>query len=155
MGGRHYQLTDAVAEPKPVQQPLPLLIGGKGDRMMGVVARHADQWNMWGLPDAIAERSAFLDRRCEAFGRDPAEITRSAQALVWLTDDPADAAAFLERTAPRPAVAGTIDHLVEVVAAWHAVGLDELIVPDFTLGQGARKLERMDAIIESVRPAAA
>lgn len=152
MGGRHYQLTDAVAEPKPVQQPLPLLIGGKGDRMMGVVARHADQWNMWGLPDTIAERSAFLDRRCEAVGRDPGLIERSAQALVWLTDDPAGAAAFLARTAPRPAVAGPLDHLVETVAGWQAVGLDELIVPDFTLGHGAAKLERMDAIIAAVTP---
>ena len=75
------------ASPRPVQQPIPLLIGGKGDRMMGVVARYADQWNMWGLADVIAERSAVLDQRCEAIGRDPAEITRSAQALVLLTDD--------------------------------------------------------------------
>ena len=68
----HYQLTDAICEPKPVQSPLPLLIGGKGDRMMGVVARHADEWNMWGLADDIAERVAVLDQRCEAIGRDPA-----------------------------------------------------------------------------------
>ena len=29
---------------------LPLLVGGKGDRMLGLVARYADEWNMWGLP---------------------------------------------------------------------------------------------------------
>ena len=91
----HYQLTDAICEPKPVQSPLPLLIGGKGNRMMGVVARYADEWNMWGLADDIAERAAVLDQRCEAIGRDPAEIKRSAQALVLLTDDRAKADAFL------------------------------------------------------------
>ncbi len=150
--GTHYQLTDAISEPKPVQSPLPLLIGGKGNRMMGVVARHADEWNMWGLADAIAERSAVLDQRCEAIGRDPASIKRSAQALVLLTDDPAKATAFLESTGGRPAIGGTTGAVAEAVDAWQAAGLDEVIVPDFTLGRGNRKLDRMDAIIEEVAP---
>lgn len=150
--GEHYQLTDAICEPKPLQSPLPLLIGGKGDRMMGVVARHADEWNMWGLADAIAERSRVLDQRCEANGRDPAEIKRSAQALFLLTDDRAKADAFVNGAAGRPAVAGTTDDVAAAVSAWQDVGLDEVIVPDFTLGRGARKLERMDAIIEQVAP---
>ncbi|HJR24967.1 MAG TPA: TIGR03560 family F420-dependent LLM class oxidoreductase, partial [Acidimicrobiales bacterium] len=89
--GAHYAVTDAIAEPKPVQQPLPILVGGKGDRMLGLVARYADEWNMWGLAGTIAERGAVLDRRCERIGRDPATIARSAQALVRLTDDPGEA----------------------------------------------------------------
>jgi len=149
--GEHYRLTDAICEPKPVQTPLPLLIGGKGDRMLGVVARHADEWNMWGLADTIAERAAVLDRRCEAIGRDPGDIARSAQALFLLTDDAAKAAAFRE-DAGRPAVAGTPDDVAAAVAAWRDVGLDEVIVPDFTLGTGAARLERTDAIIEQVAP---
>lgn len=151
--GDHYQVTGAVSEPKPLQDPLPLLIGGKGDRMMGVVARHADEWNMWGLADTIAARTAVLERRCEAIGRDPAEIKRSAQALVRLTDDRADAEAFVDRTGGRAAIAGTTDDVVEAVAAWQVVGLDEVIVPDFTLGSGTARLERLDALIEEVAPA--
>jgi alkanesulfonate monooxygenase SsuD/methylene tetrahydromethanopterin reductase-like flavin-dependent oxidoreductase (luciferase family) len=119
---------------------------------MGVVARHADEWNMWGLADTIAERAAVLDRRCEAIGRDPGTIARSAQALVRLTDDRAEAEAFLAGTGGRAAVAGTTDDVVAAVEAWQAVGLDELIVPDFTLGRGARKLERLDAILAAVAP---
>jgi F420-dependent oxidoreductase-like protein len=152
MGGRYYQLADAVSEPKPIQNPLPLLIGGKGDRMLGVVARHADEWNMWGLADTIAERAAVLDRRCEAVGRDPGTIARSAQALVRLTDDRAKADAFLAGAGGRAAIAGTTDDVIAAVEAWQAVGLDEVIVPDFALGYGAAKLERMDAIIEAVLP---
>lgn len=152
VAGTHYRLTDAICEPKPLQARLPLLIGGKGDRMMGVVARHADQWNMWGLPDVIAERAAVLDQRCEANGRDPGAIARSAQALVFLTDDPARAEELLAGTGGRAAVAGTPAHVAEVVARWQEVGLDELIVPDFTLGRGARKLDRMDALLEAVAP---
>ena len=152
LAGAHYQLTDAVSEPKPLQDPLPLLIGGKGDRMLGVVARHADEWNMWGLADTIAERAAVLEQRCEAIGRDPREIRRSAQALVRLTDDRADADAFVERTGGRAAIAGTTDDVADAVAAWQAVGLDEVIVPDFALGRGSGRLDRMDALIERVAP---
>jgi alkanesulfonate monooxygenase SsuD/methylene tetrahydromethanopterin reductase-like flavin-dependent oxidoreductase (luciferase family) len=120
--------------------------------MMGIVARYADQWNMWGLPDAIAERSAVLDRRCEAIDRDPATVERSAQALIMLTDDRAKAEAFVAGTGGRAAVAGTTDDLAGACAAWQSVGLDELIVPDFVLGTGAAKLDRMDAIAEQVAP---
>ena len=61
---------DAIAEPKPVQAPLPILVGGKGDRMLGVVARHADEWNMWSSPEQIAERGACSTRLREE-RRDP------------------------------------------------------------------------------------
>jgi F420-dependent oxidoreductase-like protein len=152
MVGDHYRITDAVAEPKPVQDPLPLLIGGKGDRMMGVVARHADEWNMWGLADTIAERTAVLERRCDALGRDPGEIARSAQALVRLTDDRSEADDFVDRAGSRAAIAGTTDDVAEAVFAWQNVGLDEVIVPDWVLGRGQKRRDRLDAIIERVAP---
>jgi alkanesulfonate monooxygenase SsuD/methylene tetrahydromethanopterin reductase-like flavin-dependent oxidoreductase (luciferase family) len=151
--GDHFTVRDALCEPKPVQSPLPLLVGGKGDRMLGIVARHADEWNMWGLPEVIAERSSVLERRCEEIDRDPRSIRRSAQALVFLTDDEATAARLVDRVAPRAAIGGTVERVAEVAAGWREVGLDEVIVPDFTLGSGVQRLERMDEIIEHLRPA--
>ena len=150
--GRHYRLADALCEPKPVQDPLPILVGAKGDRMLGITARHADAWNAWGLPDHIAERSGVLDARCEASGRDPAEIARSAQALLFFTDDPAEAARL--SALPRPVLAGSVDQLREVVARYDEIGLDELIVPDFTLGSGAQKHDALDRFREEVVAAA-
>jgi len=148
--GEHYTVTDALAEPKPLQQPLPLLIGGKGDRMLGIVARCADEWNMWGLPEAIAERSAALDQRCAAIDRDPATIARSCQALWFMNDDEDKADALVQRAAPRAALGGPVERLQETVAQWAEVGVDEVIVPDFTLGTGTVRLERMDTIIEDI-----
>jgi alkanesulfonate monooxygenase SsuD/methylene tetrahydromethanopterin reductase-like flavin-dependent oxidoreductase (luciferase family) len=150
--GQHYRLTDAVMEPKPVQDPLPILIGGKGDRMMGVVARHADEWNMWSLPAELAERSKALDAACADIGRDPATIARSTQALFFLGDDTAKIDGLIERVAPRPAVGGSAARLVEAVQGWADVGVDEVIVPDFTLGTGAQRLEHLDLLIEQVAP---
>jgi F420-dependent oxidoreductase-like protein len=150
--GDHYRLTDALCDPKPVQSELPILVGATGDRMLGIAARFADEWNAWGLPDQIAERSAVLDARCEAAGRDPAAIARSAQGLLFFTDDDAEAERLAD-TVPRPVLAGTVERLRDVVAAYAGAGLTELIVPDFTLGSGARKLEALDRFVDEVAPA--
>ena len=148
--GRHYRLSDALCEPKPEQDQLPILIGAKGERrMLGLVARYADQWNTWGLPDLVAQKSGVLDRRCEEVGRDPGEIQRTAQALVFLTDTAAEADQLAERV-PQAAFGGPTDRLAEVVGAYAAAGIDELIVPDVTLGRGTEKLDRMDRLATEV-----
>jgi alkanesulfonate monooxygenase SsuD/methylene tetrahydromethanopterin reductase-like flavin-dependent oxidoreductase (luciferase family) len=148
--GRWFHLDDALCEPKPLQDRLPLLVGGKGDRMLGVVARHADEWNLWGLPPWIAERSAVLSRCCEVAGRDPAGIRRSTQALVLPTDDGSAAQEFLERVAPRAAVAGPWSLIVDTVGEWAEAGVDELIVPDNTLGRGTERLDGLDEFLAAV-----
>ena len=94
----------------------------------------------------------MLDERCEAIDRDPAAIARSCQALWFLHDDQAKADALIERVAPRPAVGGPLDKVTEAVAGWAEVGVDEVIVPDFTLGTGNEKLDRLDRIIEGIAP---
>lgn len=152
LGGEHYQLTDAVLEPKPVQDPLPIMVGGQGDRMLGVVARYADEWNMWAHP-TLAERSAALDAACSRTDRDPASIARSTQALFFLGDDRAKIDGLIERVAPRAAVGGTAEQLVETVQGWADAGVGEVIVPDFTLGTGSRRRDSLDLIIERVAPA--
>ena len=83
--GKHYQLTDAVAEPKPVQTPHPpIWIGGVGRRRtLRMAAEHAAVWNApGGSPAEVAELSAVLDGHCADIGRDPAEIRRSVQIRV-------------------------------------------------------------------------
>ncbi|HET8593985.1 MAG TPA: TIGR03560 family F420-dependent LLM class oxidoreductase [Intrasporangium sp.] len=152
--GRYYRLADAVCEPKPVQARLPLLIGGKGDRMLRLVARHADEWNMWATPETIRERGAILDRHCEQVGRDPSSIKRSTQALVRLTDSPFEAKEFVASVGGRPTVAGPAEQFGEVVEAWQEAGVDEVIVPDLALGSGSQRLEALDALIEQGRAAA-
>ncbi|HYZ97894.1 MAG TPA: LLM class flavin-dependent oxidoreductase [Acidimicrobiales bacterium] len=155
--GRYYQLTDAPCDPKPIQEALPILVGTSGNRMLGIAARWADAWNTWGTPDHIAERSGALTRACEAAGRDPDAIARTAQALMFVVSDapnrdPASVQERLDR-APMPAIGGTVGQLRDAVAAYAEAGVDELIVPDRTLGRGGAKLETMDKVIEEVAPA--
>ncbi len=148
--GEHFRLDDALCEPKGVQTPIPLLVGASGEqRMLPLVARCADEWNCWGLPELVARKSAVIDRVCEQIGRDPAEIRRTAQALVHLDDD--SAAAQQRVAASRmPAYGGTADQIGEVVDAYARIGLDELIVQTSTLGQGDQVLAAMDVLMAEV-----
>ena len=83
--GKHYQLKDAIAEPKPVQSPHPpIWIGGSGrKRTLRMAAEYAAVWNAaGGTPEDVADASAVLDRHCADVGRDPATIRRSVQIRV-------------------------------------------------------------------------
>jgi F420-dependent oxidoreductase-like protein len=145
LDGEYYQLTDAICEPKPVQDPLPVMIGGGGEkRMLGVVAEYADLWNTWGRPDLIAHKSAVLDRFCAERGRDPTSIARTAQALT-VVDGP------LPEGLPVPVIGGSPERLAGTFAEYRAAGLDELIIPDGFLGAGAEKLKAMDTILGLIR----
>jgi probable F420-dependent oxidoreductase len=64
--------------PPPVQQPLPLLIGGGGEKVtLRLVAEHATMWNGFGPAETFKQKSAVLDEWCAKLGRDPAEIERT------------------------------------------------------------------------------
>jgi F420-dependent oxidoreductase-like protein len=76
--GKHYRLDDAPFQPKPVQECMPIIVGGRQPRMMRLVARHADVWSIDHGPDEMRASGALLDRYCAELGRDPAEIRRSA-----------------------------------------------------------------------------
>ncbi len=148
--GEFFRLVDARCEPKPVQSRIPLLIGGKGDRMLSLVARHGDAWNMWAMPSRFAERASVLARACASIDRDPAEIRRSTQALVCLTDSETEARAFLDAAGGRAAFAGGAEEFAALVDQWREVGVDEVIVPDWHLGTGARRAESLEAITRAI-----
>jgi len=64
--------------PPPVQEKIPILIGGSGEQvMLGIVARHADIWHLFGDADTARRKAEALERWCERVGRDPATIERS------------------------------------------------------------------------------
>ena len=151
VAGSRYQLDDAPLEPKPAG-PLPLLIGASGQqRMAAIVAKHADEWNTWSTPELWREKRKGFDRALDEAGRDRDDLVRSTQALVFLG---ADGRKTAEDFAPvRPAIGGTSEQLVETVGAWADAGLDELIVPSFTLGPGSRATDAIDQLITEVAPA--
>ena len=130
--GRHYQLDGAPLSPKPVG-PLPLMIGGAGERRtIPTAARFADEWNVWASPERMIHKMSVLDRCCAENGRDPSEIQRSVAFIVEFTDEPVDRDQNSENLArPHPIIAGTTEQVGETIAEYAQLGVHELIIPDF------------------------
>jgi len=87
--GEYYELNGAMNNPKPVQSPLPICIGGKGrSRTLPLTARFAHHWNYGGTdPSEFAELRGVLHDACRTIGRDPGEIRCSALLRVDGDDD--------------------------------------------------------------------
>ena len=132
--GEYYDITDAPADPKPMQPRLPILVGTGSPRMLCITARHADEWNTWGAPDMAGGALAKLHTACEQVGRDPSTVWKSTQALVFMSDDDEFAANIKAGDMGPRSIVGSSEQLVAEVARYAELGFDELIVPDFTLG---------------------
>src|SRR5687768_5806827 len=62
----------------PPLRPIPILIGGEGERVtLRVVAEHADIWHTYASGDTLLRKSEVLARWCAEVGRDPAAIDRA------------------------------------------------------------------------------
>src|SRR5215212_5517530 len=117
------------------------VIGGGERRTMRIAARYADEWNVWGTPEVLRHKIGVLERHCEDLGRDPSTIRRSAQALLFLSEDEGWLGRFRDTDLGRAAIVGTPDEVGEVVQAYVDAGVDERILPDFTLGSPSRRAD--------------
>jgi alkanesulfonate monooxygenase SsuD/methylene tetrahydromethanopterin reductase-like flavin-dependent oxidoreductase (luciferase family) len=142
---------DAAVRPAPERVP-PIWLGGKGGpRLLGLAARRADGWNtVWRIaPDAYAAKVEDVRRACERAGRDHATFRRSV-GLYSLIGEDADAVrtAFERGRAAAPGdlmtgddldswradtLSGTPTEVLERVAAFEDLGVEELIVAPWVL----------------------
>ena len=137
--------------PTAIQRPRPpVLVGGKGDRLLRLVAEAADGWNtcwVWTFED-YAERRAVLDRECERIDRDPASVWRSVGLYALCGEDEADLERRFERLRTRTPrgvldtvtldewrqgrLVGTVEQVREQVEQWASLDVETVI-----LGVGA------------------
>jgi F420-dependent oxidoreductase-like protein len=81
--GRTLTVEEAVCYPRPLQERIPILVGGSGERRtLRLVARHADACNLFGDPDTVRHKLAVLREHCAAEERDPATAPHLARARV-------------------------------------------------------------------------
>ena len=128
-----------------------LLVGGGGEKVtLRITAQYADEWNVWGTVDTLKSKMAILDGHCKKVGRDPKSIQRSAVALLFMSDDQAYVKKMRESKIPQATIIGSVAEVRDIVAQYKAIGVDELIVPDFTLGPTPQKIATLDRFIKEV-----
>jgi F420-dependent oxidoreductase-like protein len=73
--GKTITVEEAICYPRPLQERLPILVGGSGERRtLKLVARHADACNFFGDVASVRRKLAVLHEHCATEGRDPAAI---------------------------------------------------------------------------------
>jgi alkanesulfonate monooxygenase SsuD/methylene tetrahydromethanopterin reductase-like flavin-dependent oxidoreductase (luciferase family) len=90
-GGR-YRFDELVLQPRPLQEHLPIMIGGSGEKKtLRSVANYADQWNAMGSVAKLRRKVEVLRQHCEAVGRNPAEVAFTAGCKPIIRDSEAEA----------------------------------------------------------------
>ena len=139
--GKHYTLTGAVCEPKPVQKPHPpIWVGGMGEKKtLRIVAEHADGWNAFPLSiPQMREKLDVLRDHCAAVGRDFDSISKQLGVRAIVREDPneveAELALFAERSqlplerGRQMAIAGTPEEVAESLLPYVEVGFDWFVL---------------------------
>ncbi|CAN5645936.1 LLM class F420-dependent oxidoreductase [soil metagenome] len=113
--GEYVQVQDAPFVPKPVRGKMPVVVAGRGNRMLKLIARYADVWNSMLTPEEFRERGIRLNEECERIGRDPAEIRWSYYGFgEVLGVDPFSSASAFRQVAEQYLEAGVSELLLEV-----------------------------------------
>ena len=131
----HYAFRDLRLLPPPVQDRLPIMIGGSGERKtLRTVALHADMWNAMGSEEFLRRKVEVLLRHCDDVDRDPALIEFTAGCKPIIRDTAEEAhhvweAQMAHNRTPMSAVigddtfwVGTPEYVAELMAERKALG---------------------------------
>jgi F420-dependent oxidoreductase-like protein len=156
--GRHYQLTDSPALPKPAQRPRPpVIVGGHGKRRTpALAARYADEFNVGFSPVSDFEALvAAVTAACEKADRDPATMTWStAQVLCCGEDEEAyrRRAAAIGREPDElraSGLAGTVAEVIDKLGTFADAGAQRVYLQTLDLSD----LDHLRLVAAQVAPA--
>ncbi len=159
--GKHFQVVDASCLPAPLQQRLPIWIGGRGEkRTLKIAAEYADAWNAaYVSPEEFQRLNTILDHWCEEVDRDPATVQRTVNLSFNLGVDeeeverrrrqiPMDWGKMSEQVLNGGALLCTPDQAVEQLAQYKAAGAQKINIA-LRAPWGA---EALDAYLTEVVP---
>jgi alkanesulfonate monooxygenase SsuD/methylene tetrahydromethanopterin reductase-like flavin-dependent oxidoreductase (luciferase family) len=161
--GSVVSLPETIGYPRPIQERIPILVGGGGERRtLRLAAEHADAINVMGSIEVVRRKIEVLHRHCDDVGRDPAEVRVTLLAPSLLAADRRELRALVERLRPgqvdpdrfaASVNAATIEDHAERIAAFRVAGVDEVIVslPDLGVESDAADdpVARLGALIRA------
>jgi F420-dependent oxidoreductase-like protein len=158
--GKVVSVPEAMCYPRPVQERVPILVGGGGERRtLRLAAQYADACNVIGGVDVVRHKVAVLRRHCDAVGRDPAAVEVTQLGTVLVGRDRDELAREVERLRParvgaerfaRHVNAGTAADHVARLRGLAAAGVQTAIVSLAGLGT-TEQIERFAEVITAVR----
>jgi F420-dependent oxidoreductase-like protein len=159
--GRVVRLAEAICYPRPLQEHIPVLVGGQGEhRTLALAARYADACNLRGEPETVRAKIDVLRRHCDRVGRDPSTVRVTHLSTALVGRDRAEVDHLLRGLPPRGgspealrtwAGAGTVEDHIGGFRELAEAGVAEAIVslPDLS---GPAAVDRFAAVIAAFRP---
>lgn len=138
--GEHYRLSGVDAQPKPVQDPMPLIVGGSaGPRSARLAARFASEYNTpFPTVDDVRARKAAVTDAWYAEGRDPGTLRFSVMTGAVLGRDAAEVRDRADEVGaktdqpgfdpPEAWIAGTVDEAATQLRALAEAGVDRAML---------------------------
>jgi alkanesulfonate monooxygenase SsuD/methylene tetrahydromethanopterin reductase-like flavin-dependent oxidoreductase (luciferase family) len=156
--GRHYQLADCPALPRPTQRPHPpVIIGGGGPRRTPeLAATYADEFNV-GFKSVEVGRELIERVRaaCTKAGRDPSSLVYSVAGALGVGQDEAEArrrgavSGFdFDTLRAGTGLVGTVGEVVERLKVYEAMGVSRFYMQLNDL----QDLDQLDLVAEDVMP---
>ena len=126
--GRFFQARDCELRPRgPRLGGPPIMVGSTGERMLRLVARHADLWNASGRnrPEEVGPLREAVDAACVEVGRDPASLGRSVAIFVDLPSRVVRERPVRSTSGP---LTGNPEELAEALRAYAREGISHMQV---------------------------
>jgi F420-dependent oxidoreductase-like protein len=154
--GTHYQLADSPALPKPVQDSIPVIVGGAGKkRTPRLAARYANEFNVpFSSTADNARLFALVREACEEAGRDPSSLVYSSALVLCVGKDEAEIArraAAIGREVDDlrgHGVAGTPAEAVDILGRYMEAGAERFYLQILDLSD----LDHLDLVAAEVAP---
>ena len=154
--GDHYTITDSPALPKPVQSPVPIIVGGGGPkRTPALAARFAAEFNIpFSGIQRFSEQCERVRSACTAINRDPKSLVYSSALVACIGTNEAEIsrrAAAIGRDVEElrlNGLCGTPAEAIDRLKAWSAAGADRMYLQFLDLSD----LEHLDLVAEQVMP---
>ena len=142
--GRFYTLPEVGFEPKPIQSPVPVWIGGNSDAAYRRAARYGSGLHAAFEPiDVVAEAWQRVLQHTQMFGRDPAHMTLSLRVYL-------DTVGSMD---PQKSVQGSPREMRDQVARWRDIGVTHLVLDPVAPSGIAGRRDAALAFAEAVMPA--
>jgi F420-dependent oxidoreductase-like protein len=133
--GEHWSVHELDARPKPLQSPLPLIMGGAAmPRGAALAARYASEYNVvHASPEEASRARGRLAQACSAAGRDSATLRFSLMHALLIGADEAELARRAAQLGDLDElrgswIAGTPDEVIARLRAYAGVGVERVML---------------------------
>jgi alkanesulfonate monooxygenase SsuD/methylene tetrahydromethanopterin reductase-like flavin-dependent oxidoreductase (luciferase family) len=142
--GESYRLPEVRFQPKSVQPPLPIWVGGATSAAFSRTARHGHGFHAAFQTEAVLEQAwSEVGRACEAQGRDAAELDFSVRPLL-------DPQALMPGDA---AITGCAQRMHERIRGLQRIGVTHVLLDPVARGGVVARLGAVRRFMEEVAPA--